>query len=46
MEWWSLLSNTLNYIQYDKHPQKFQNLGISAMNVYKNYSDAKKGKVW
>ena len=22
MEQWSILSNTLNYIQYDKHPKK------------------------
>ena len=34
----------LNYIQYDKHPKNFHNLGISALNVYKNGSDAKKEK--
>ena len=44
MEQWSILSNTLNYIQYDKHPKNFHNLGISAVNVYKNGSDAKKEK--
>ena len=44
MEQWSILSNTLNYIQYDKHPQNVHNLGISTVNVYKNDSDTKKGK--
>ena len=44
MEQWSILSNTLNYIQYNKHPKNFHNLGISAVNVYKNCSDVKKEK--
>ena len=26
---WSIFSNTLNYIQYDRHPKNFHNLGIS-----------------
>ena len=38
------LSNTLNYIQYDKHPKNFHNLGISAVNDYQNCTDAKKEK--
>ena len=42
MEQWSILSNTLNYIQYDKHLKNFHNLGINAVNVYKNCSDGKK----
>ena len=29
MEQWSILSNMLNYIQYDKHPKNFHTLGIS-----------------
>ena len=37
MEEWSILSNTLNSIQYDKHPKNFHNLGISAVKVYKNH---------
>ena len=41
MEQWSILSNTLNYIQYDKHPKNFHNLGISAVNIYKNHLGAK-----
>ena len=39
MEQWSILNNTLNYIQYDKHPKNFHNLGISAVNICKNHSD-------
>ena len=46
VEQWSILSNTLNYIQYDKHPNNFHNLGISAMNVYKNDQMQRKRKVW
>ena len=41
MEQWSILSNMLNYIQYNKHPKNFHNLGISLVNIYKNHSDAK-----
>ena len=41
MEQWSILSNTLNYIKYDRCPKNFHNLGISAVNIYKNHSDAK-----
>ena len=44
MEQWSILSKALNYIQYDKHPKNFNNLGISAVSVYKNGSDTKKEK--
>ena len=44
MKQWSILSNMLNYIQYDKHPKNFHNLDISEVNVYKNGSDAKKEK--
>ena len=44
MEQWSILSNMLNYKQYDKHPKNFHNLGINAVNVYKNDSDAKNEK--
>ena len=32
MEQWSILSNTLNYIQYDRHLKNYQSLGISAVN--------------
>ena len=29
MEQWSILSNTLNYIQYDRYPKNYHSLGIS-----------------
>ena len=32
MEQWSILSNTLNYIQYDRHQKNYHSLGISAVN--------------
>ena len=34
MEQWSILSNKLNYIQYDRHPKYYHSLGISAVNKY------------
>ena len=34
MEQWSILSNTLNYIQYDRHPKNYHSLGISTVNKY------------
>ena len=38
MEQWSILSNTLNYLEHDKLPQNFHNLGISPVNFCKNNS--------
>ena len=38
MEQWSIQSNTLNYIQYDRHPKNYKNyhsLSISAVNKYR-----------
>ena len=32
MEQWSILSNTLNYIQYDRHIKNYHSLGISIVN--------------
>ena len=32
MEQWSTLSNTPNYIQYDRHPKNYHSLAISAVN--------------
>ena len=37
----TILSNILNYIQYDRHPKNYHNLGISTVNKYKNSLDAK-----
>ena len=41
MEQWSILSNTLNYIQYDRHPKNYHSLGISTVNKCKNSLDTK-----
>ena len=41
MEQWSILSNTLNYIQYNMHPKNYHSLGISAVNKSKNNLDIK-----
>ena len=32
MEQWSILSNTLNYMQYDRHPKNYHSLGLSAVS--------------
>ena len=32
MEQWSILSNTLNYIQYDRYPKNYHSLGITVVN--------------
>ena len=44
MEQLSILSNMLNYIQYDRYPKNYHNFGISTVNKYKNHSDAKEDK--
>ena len=41
IEEWSILSNVLNYIQHDKHPENYHNLSISAVNRYKNNLDTR-----
>ena len=41
MEQWSILSNILNYTQYDRHPKNYHSL---AVNKYKNYSDIKEDR--
>ena len=35
MEQWSILSNVVNYIQYDRHPKNFHNLNIRTANKEK-----------
>ena len=35
MEQKTILSNTLNYIQYNRHPKNFHSLNISAVNKYR-----------
>ena len=41
MEQWSILSNTLNYKLYDRHPKNYHTLGICTVNKYRNSLDAK-----
>ena len=41
MQQWSILSDMLNYIQYDRHPKNYHNLGISTVNKYRNTLDIK-----
>ena len=36
MEQWSILSNIVNFIQYDKNPKNFHNLNIRTVNMEKN----------
>ena len=35
MEQWSILSNTLNYIQYDRYQKNYHSLGLSVVNKYR-----------
>ena len=32
MEQWSILSNIVNYIQYDTHPKNYHGFSVSAVN--------------
>ena len=32
MEQWSILSNVLNYVQYDRYPKNYHNLSVNAVN--------------
>ena len=41
MEQWVILSNTLNYIQYDKHPRNYHSFGITTVNKCRNNLDMK-----
>ena len=33
MEQWSILSNVVNYVQYDRHPKDYYDLDIKAVNL-------------
>ena len=35
MEQWSIPSNVLNYIQYDRHPKTYHSFSITAVNKHK-----------
>ena len=39
MEQWSILSNVLNYMHYDKHSKNYHNLSVNAVNQYRNSLD-------
>ena len=41
MEQWPILSNTLNFMQYDRHLKDYHNLDISTVNKCKSNSDLK-----
>ena len=41
MEQWSILSNVLNYIQYDKHPKTYHSLSINAVNKHRSITNEK-----
>ena len=44
MEQWSILSNTLNYKQYDRHPKNFHDIEISTVNICKIHSEIREEK--
>ena len=35
MEQWSILSNVLNYTQYERYPRTYHTLSINAINKHK-----------
>ena len=36
MEQWSILSNVINYVQYDKHPKNFHSMSVIPINKIKS----------
>ena len=46
MEQWSILSNIVNYMQYDRCPKNFHNINIRAVSKerYKRKSSIEKGE--
>ena len=42
IEQWSILSNVINYIQYDKHPQNFHSMLVRPVNKMKNKCKSRK----
>ena len=41
MEQWSILSNVINYVQYDKHPKNFHAMSVRPINKMKNKTNSK-----
>ena len=42
MEQWSILSNIINYVQYDKHPKNFHTMSVRPVNKMKNKIKSRK----
>ena len=42
MEQWSILSNVINYIKYDKHPEHFHSISVKPINKMKNKIKSRK----
>ena len=36
MEQWSILSNVINYVQYDKHPKNIHSMSVRPINKTQN----------
>ena len=44
MEQWSILSNVINYVQYDKHPKNFHNISVKPVNKVRNKAKSKQNE--
>ena len=42
MDQWSILSNVINYVQYDKHPKNIHTMSVRPLNKMKNKTKSKK----
>ena len=42
LEQWSILSNVINYVQYDKHPKNFHTMSVRPINKTTNKTEGKK----
>ena len=42
MEQWSILSNVIDYVQYDKHPKNFHSMSVRPINKIKNKTKSRK----
>ena len=42
MKQWPILSNVINYVQYDKHPKNFHSMSVKSINKMKNKIQNKK----
>ena len=42
MEQWSVLSNIINYVQYDKHPKNIHSTSVRPVNKMKNRIKSRK----